>query len=216
MGVALVLGGMVGGFVLGIGLAGRDRTARMPMSDQASPAATAGVGELAAELDVLRRTIAAEEARLRDAVQARAAAEAKLAELEREMQAADARRAEAPPRPASPARTRGEAAPAPAPAPAPAAASGQARVIIHYRAGSEAAREAAQAMAESLRAGGFELVDVRSAPAVPAQRVVRYFHGDDAAAAARLAGRLGRGWAIQDFRAYEPSPEPQTLEVWVP
>ncbi|WP_431270035.1 hypothetical protein [Dankookia sp. P2] len=33
---------------------------------------------------------------------------------------------------------------------------------------------------------------------------------------ARLAGRLGRGWAIQDFRGYEPSPGPGTLEVWVP
>jgi hypothetical protein len=46
--------------------------------------------------------------------------------------------------------------------------------------------------------------------------VVRYFHADDAGAAARLAGRLGRGWAIQDFRGYEPSPSPGTLEVWVP
>jgi hypothetical protein len=46
--------------------------------------------------------------------------------------------------------------------------------------------------------------------------VVRYFHAADAAAAARLAGRLGPGWAIQDFRALSPSPPPQTLELWLP
>ena len=57
---------------------------------------------------------------------------------------------------------------------------------------------------------------VRPAPAVPSQRVVRYFHSGDAPAAARLAGRLGRGWAIQDFRGYEPLPSPGTLEVWLP
>jgi len=51
---------------------------------------------------------------------------------------------------------------------------------------------------------------------VPSQRVVRYYHADDAAAAARLAGRLGRGWAIQDFRAHEPAPPPGTLEIWLP
>jgi hypothetical protein len=44
---------------------------------------------------------------------------------------------------------------------------------------------------------------------------VRYFHAEDQAAAARLAARLGRGWAIQDFRAYLPQPAPQTLEVWL-
>jgi hypothetical protein len=45
---------------------------------------------------------------------------------------------------------------------------------------------------------------------------VRYFHDEDAAAAARLAARLGPGWAIQDFRAFLPQPAPQTLEVWLP
>ena len=55
-----------------------------------------------------------------------------------------------------------------------------------------------------------------SAEATPSQRVVRYFHSEDAPAAARLAGRLGRGWALQDFRSYEPLPSPGLLEVWLP
>jgi len=45
---------------------------------------------------------------------------------------------------------------------------------------------------------------------------VRYFHDSDAAAAARVAARLGPGWAIQDFRAFSPSPPPQTVEIWLP
>jgi len=40
--------------------------------------------------------------------------------------------------------------------------------------------------------------------------------GGTGPAAARLAGRLGPGWAIQDFRALSPSPPPQTLELWLP
>lgn len=92
----------------------------------------------------------------------------------------------------------------------------QPRVFIHYRAGSTAAAETATSLALPLRDAGFEIGDLRMVPNTPSQRVVRYFHSDDAAAAARLAGRLGRGWAIQDFRGYEPAPTSQTLEVWLP
>ncbi len=63
---------------------------------------------------------------------------------------------------------------------------------------------------------GFELAELRAVGSVPAAPVVRYFHAEDAGAAARLAARLGPGWAIQDFRALTPSPAPQTLEVWLP
>jgi hypothetical protein len=84
------------------------------------------------------------------------------------------------------------------------------------RAGSAAAADAAAGLAAQLRDSGFILADLREVPSTPSQRVVRYFHADDAAAAARLAGRLGRGWAIQDFRTFEPSPAPQTLEIWLP
>ena len=86
---------------------------------------------------------------------------------------------------------------------------------MHHRVGSTAGAEAAAALIGPLREGGFEVPDLRSVPAVPSQRVVRYFHAEDAAAAARVAGRLGRGWAIQDFRGYEPALDP-ALEVWVP
>ena len=90
------------------------------------------------------------------------------------------------------------------------------RVLVHHRANSPAASGAAAEVAQSLRGGsGFEVQGVRSAAFVPSTPVVRYFHEEDQAAAARLAARLGRGWAIQDFRAYLPQPAPQTLEVWL-
>ncbi len=89
------------------------------------------------------------------------------------------------------------------------------RVVVHYRTGSATASEAA-ATAGQLREAGFEAGELRSVATVPAQRIVRYFHTEDAPAAARVAGRLGRGWAIQDFRAFEPSPAAGLLEVWLP
>lgn len=100
-----------------------------------------------------------------------------------------------------------------APAPPPPS---QPRVVVHHRAGSAAAAGVAAELAATVRASGFDVEDVRTDSAVPSQRVVRYYHADDAAAAARLAGRLGRGWAIQDFRAHEPAPPPGTLEIWLP
>jgi len=94
--------------------------------------------------------------------------------------------------------------------------SGQQRVVLHHRAGSYAAAEAAGAMSSQVREAGFDLNETRAVTATPSQRVVRYFHAEDAPAAARLAGRLGRGWALQDFRSYEPLPTPGLLEVWLP
>lgn len=93
---------------------------------------------------------------------------------------------------------------------------GTPRVVIHHRAGSAQATEAAATMVGQLREAGFEAGELRGVGAVPVQRVVRYFHTDDAPAAARLAGRLGRGWAIQDFRSFEPTPASGLLEVWLP
>jgi hypothetical protein len=84
------------------------------------------------------------------------------------------------------------------------------------RAGSSAAADAAASLADQIRDSGFTLAELREVQGTPSQRVVRYFHAEDAAAAARLAGRLGRGWAIQDFRTFEPAPAPQTLEIWLP
>ncbi|HYZ33869.1 MAG TPA: hypothetical protein VE684_16490, partial [Crenalkalicoccus sp.] len=79
-----------------------------------------------------------------------------------------------------------------------------------------AASEAAQAAGQAAREVGFDQVELRATPATPGQRLVRYFRAEDAPAAARLAGRLGRGWAIQDFRSYEASPNSRLLELWVP
>ncbi|WP_372623194.1 hypothetical protein [Falsiroseomonas sp.] len=90
------------------------------------------------------------------------------------------------------------------------------RVFVHHRANSRPGAEAAEQLAQSLRTAGVDISAVRPAPFVPSTPVVRYFHDEDQAAAARLAGRLGSGWAIQDFRAYLPQPPPRTLEVWLP
>lgn len=107
------------------------------------------------------------------------------------------------------------AAAAPAPPPAEAPTRGL-RVYVHHRANSPPGVAAAEEVAQTLRGAGVEVPAIRPAPFVPSTPVVRYFHEEDQAAAARLAGRLGRGWAIQDFRAFVPQPPPQTLEVWLP
>jgi hypothetical protein len=105
---------------------------------------------------------------------------------------------------------------APAPPPAPEPLARGVRVFVHHRANSPPGAAAAEEVAQTLRGAGVEVPGIRAAPFVPSTPVVRYFHEEDQAAAARLAGRLGRGWAIQDFRAYLPQPSPQTLEVWLP
>ncbi len=158
-----------------------------------------------------RAEIAAEEARLAALRAARSQLEQEIAALQQE---AEQRRRD------MPGRKAGEASGAPA-APAAAAAGGSPdpqarslRVVVNHRAG--AAPAAAEDVAQGLRAAGIEVAAIRSAPFVPSTPVVRYFHEEDQAAAARLASRLGRGWAIQDFRAFVPQPPPQTLEVWLP
>lgn len=94
------------------------------------------------------------------------------------------------------------------------------RIVVHYRdgsaAGAEAARAVLAAMSQRDGAAGAPQAELRAVAAVPSQRVVRYFRAEDAAAAARLAGQLGRGWAVQDFGAYEPAPVTPLLEVWLP
>jgi hypothetical protein len=174
--------------------------------------------------------LAAEQARFEAVAQARAAEEAKLAQL----QAQVAQREILARREAALAALPSVTAPLPTPstrpepgvrpagagasgaAAAPQASAGQQRVVLHHRVGSYAAAEAAGAMAAQVREAGFDLNETRAVTATPSQRVVRYFHAEDAPAAARLAGRLGRGWALQDFRSYEPLPTPGLLEVWLP
>lgn len=201
-----------------------------PTSVAPAPAAGAGVPDA----ETLRKSLAAEQARLDSLARARTAAEAQLAQLQEQMaqreQASQreilARREAAlaslpsvtaplpAPRPGRNAEPRGESA-GPAAAAAPSG-GGLPRVVLHHRAGSYSASEAAGAMASQVREAGFDLNETRAVTATPSQRVVRYFHAEDAPAAARLAGRLGRGWALQDFRSYEPLPTPGLLEVWLP
>lgn len=169
-----------------------------------------------AQTDAVPGTLPAEQARLAELRDARARLESELAVLQQE---AEQRRRSMPGRKTDPDATTGsDALPARAAGPAApqVAASASARVFIHHRAGSAPAGQAAEATAQTIRGAGFEIGGIRQTPFVPATRVVRYFHEEDAAAAARLASRLGAGWAIQDFRAFQPQPAPQTLEVWLP
>ena len=192
-GVALLLG-----LVLWGALSGPDRRpSERPFGAGLPPLATERGAPPLPESDptaIARRAeIAAEEARLAAVRAARLELEREVAALEREMAA----RRSLPPPPQEPGMR-------------------PMRVVVHHRANSPAASGAAAELAQSLRGGsGFEVLGVRSAAFVPSTPVVRYFHEEDQAAAARLAARLGRGWAIQDFRAYLPQPAPQTLEVWL-
>jgi hypothetical protein len=198
----------------------------------AVPAPAAGLGPnpgpAAGEVETLRKTVATEQARLEALARQRTAAEAQLAQLQEQVAQREqaSQREILARREAALASLPSVTAPLPSPsarppraeprAVEPASAGGHQRVILHHRAGSYAAAEAAGAMASQVREAGFELNETRGVTATPSQRVVRYFHAEDAAAAARLAGRLGRGWALQDFRSYEPLPAPGLLEVWLP
>lgn len=172
-----------------------------------------------------RAEIAAEEARLAALRAARAQLEREIADLRQQVD--DRRRdlagrrtadpvAAGPPAPAAPAVGGGSAAPSQAALPAETQSGRGPRIVIHHRANSAPGAAAAEEVAQTLRGAGFDPATIRGVQFVPSTPVVRYFHDEDQAAAARLAGRLGRGWAIQDFRAYQPQPPPQTLEIWVP
>jgi hypothetical protein len=144
-----------------------------------------------------RAEIAAEEARLAALRDARRRLEQ---ELEALRQSAEA-----------PARPPGSSA-----APQLGAERRALRIVVLHRANSAAAAAAASAVAETLRGHGFEVQALRGTSFVPSTPVVRYFHEADRAAATALAERLGPGWAAQDFRAFQPQPAPQTLEIWLP
>ena len=228
----LGLAGLAGGLTLGrvlrptqTAIAPIERAA--PEASLPAPAPADATAGLQTEIARLRAAREEDQARLARLAQAQATAEAELGSLRRDLAAA--RRDAAPPPSPAPAAapapitalplppprpTRAEAPPAAGPSNGPA--SGQPRVFIHIRAGSSAGAEAAASLAQPLREAGFEVADPRPVTSTPSQRVVRYFHAEDAGTAARLAGRLGRGWAIQDFRGYEPAPASQTLEIWLP
>lgn len=178
----------------------------LPPPSAAPPSFRAEQPDLAA---IARRAeIAAEEARLAALREARRRLEQ---ELEALRQSAEALQRDEPPT----AMESPESQPALLAAPL-TDAERRLRIVVLHRANSAPAAAAASAVAATLRGSGFAVQALRGAPFVPSTPVVRYFHEEDRAAAASLAARLGPGWATQDFRAFQPQPAPQTLELWLP
>ncbi|MBD0272530.1 MAG: hypothetical protein ICV73_11445, partial [Acetobacteraceae bacterium] len=154
------------------------------------------------DAEALRKSLAAEQARLEALARARAVAEAQLAQLQEQVAQREqatqreilARREAAlaslpsvtAPRPAPSPRPQQRAEPASGAGSGaqPAGAGGHQRVVLHHRAGSYAAAETAGAMAAQVRDAGFDLTDTRAVTATPSQRVERNFHAEDAPAPA--------------------------------
>ncbi len=220
---------------LGAGLVPEDVPRLEPAAVPTAPPAFAGgtPPQGVEAVSVARRTeIAAEEQRLAGLRDQRAALERELVAMRQEVeqrrrelgqkvqpggptQAAAAGTGTGIPVPVQPASGPGVLTLPPGMDPAAAAARGP-KVFVHHRASSGPAASQAEELVQNLRSAGFDPQPPRAVPFVPSTPVVRYFHEEDQAAAARLAARLGRGWAIQDFRAFVPQPPPQTLEVWMP
>ena len=86
-------------------------------------------------------------------------------------------------------------------------------VVLHHRTGAAAA---AATLAEALRGTpGLTLEPLRETSFAPSTPVIRFFHPADEEPARRLAAGLGGGWAVQDFRAYQPRPAARTIELWL-
>lgn len=189
--------------------------------------------QLNAEVSALRQAVQAERARLEDTARRRAEAEAALAAAPPPPEQAEPPAPPPPPAASAPEPLRpsapevvpppppppprvAAARPEPTARPKPEPSRAEGRVVLHYLADSVAARQAAEDAASLLRDAGVEGVELRASTAVPGQRVVRYHRAEDAAQAARLAGRLGRGWAVQDSRGFDPGGVARGLELWLP
>ena len=111
----------------------------------------------------------------------------------------------------------------PEPEPEPAVAAPP-WVFVHYSSEQPGAADAAAEVADSLRAQGFAVADIRAVPIRIATASVRYFHAGDRANAEALHDALGsalrgRGFSAGDLKSmagYDPAPQRGTLEVWVP
>jgi hypothetical protein len=176
---------------------------------------------LAAEAAALRARVAGEQARLDAFTQASTAALAGLEQLRQEVMELERSRETL----LRCGQRRGEQA---APATGAAAAGlaqaagggpGTAAVVIHHRAGSRLARDAAERIADEVRKAGLEDAELRPEFAVPDRRVLRHAATEeDAALAKTLAGRFRRRWE-HGWRV-EPTPDDVTpianIEVWLP
>ncbi|WP_137179353.1 hypothetical protein [Roseomonas sp. AR75] len=214
LGLGLMLFALVGALALAGGVLAPLTTGFSHRTEAAAPPASATSPDTApytaeqarARLDVLREEIALEQARLAAlrAIRSRLQAELPAAEEAAEAALTD-----------PPEEAVGEPPPAP-PQPAPEPPRRGPRVFIHHRASSAAGLASATDLAGALRRAGMTVAGVRATPNVPTTPVVRFFHTADRAEAARLASRLGRGWAVQDFRAFPSLPARGTLEIWLP
>jgi hypothetical protein len=129
-------------------------------------------------------------------------------------------------RPEDPALAITPAAPAPVPAARPvveAALPQGLRVFIHFSGGNARATAQAQALEQTLRQRGADVIGMVPVQFPIGRASVRYFHPEDQVAAIRLLGtardRLAAGGqaplAPSDFTTFRPSPRPGTLEVWL-
>ncbi len=187
-----------------------------------------------AELAALRQASAAEREKLQGLARQRSAAEAELAALQDQARAL-AVLEQPPPAPVAPVAAAVPPVPpvvAPSVVPPSAAAATPAvprqaarsraearqdgRLQLYYLAGSAVAQQAAEDAAAALRDAGVDGVELRAVAEVPANRIVRYHRAEDAGMAARLAGRLGRGWALQDSRSFDPGSTARGMEIWLP
>jgi hypothetical protein len=103
--------------------------------------------------------------------------------------------------------------------------AGAPRVFVHFRRDDPAGEQAAQAIAERLRARGFRIAELRPVDLRINQASVRYFFDGDRTRSQALerevdtfvreAGLAPRS-ELLPMRYYEPKPRPGTLEVWLP
>lgn len=107
----------------------------------------------------------------------------------------------------------------------PLAAPAAPRVVIHYSAGNASGATLARDIAAALGGDSFGEPEIRAVPQMVVTASVRYFHGADRDAAARLVASVrpllaGAGRAAPvtpiDFTDFTPSPRPGTLEIWIP
>jgi hypothetical protein len=98
-------------------------------------------------------------------------------------------------------------------------------VVVHYRAGSSAARRAAGQVAEEARRAGFAVAALRAMPAVPSEREVRHPDAADATPGEELGSHFRRRWGKQwrvrgppgsDVPATAGTSPARALEVWLP
>jgi hypothetical protein len=103
--------------------------------------------------------------------------------------------------------------------------AGAPRVFVHFRRDDPAGEQAAQAIAERLRARGFRIAELRPVDLRINQASVRYFFDGDRTRSQALEREVDTfvresGLAprseLLPMRYYEPKPRPGTLEVWLP